>query len=79
MDVTNAFLHGDLYENIYMKLPTGYTYEGCRIQVIVDDSSVSKPPPNLVCNLNISLYGLRQSPRLWFAKFATTLINQGYL
>lgn len=49
MDVTNAFLHGDLSKNIYMKLPTGYTYEGYRIEVTYDDSHVSKPPSNLVC------------------------------
>ena len=78
MDVTNAFLHGDLSETIYMKLPPGYTHTGCRIELLEENSSIPKPPVNLVCRLTKSLYGLRQSPRLWFAKLSTTLLNQNY-
>ena len=32
-----------------------------------------------VCLLKKSLYGLKQSPRQWYRKFDSVMINQGYL
>lgn len=62
MDVTNAFLNRELLEDIYMKLPTGYTHFGCRLTTLTDPSKLSKPDPTLACKLHKSIYGLKQAP-----------------
>ena len=56
MDVKTSFLHGDLEEEIYMKHLEGFAVKGKK---------------ELVCKLKKSLYGLKQSPRMWYQKFDT--------
>ena len=61
MDVVTAFLNGKLEEEIYMEQPDGYIQPG---------------KEHLVCKLQKSLYGLKQSPRCWntaFREFMTLL------
>ena len=62
-DVKNAFLHGDLEEEVYMRQPPGFTLG----------------PPGTVCRLRKSLYGLKQSPRMWFGRFSSVMKAEGYL
>jgi hypothetical protein len=63
LDVKNAFLHGDLQEEVYMEIPHGY----------------SKPEMvGKVCRLRKSLYGLKQSPRACFDRFRRALCGMGF-
>jgi hypothetical protein len=63
LDVKNAFLHGDLQEEVYMEIPPG----------------LSKPETvGKVCRLKKSLYGLKQSPCAWFDRFRCALCSMGF-
>jgi len=77
MDVTNAFLHGDVEEEVYMKLPQGYRGEGELILYANKSSSMAYFPPQTVCKLHKSLYGLKQAPRQWFSKLSSSLLSFG--
>lgn len=63
MDVHNAFLHGDLDEEVYIKFPPGFR---------TSDATQ-------VCRLHKSLYGLKQAPRCWFAKLSESLKEYGFI
>ncbi|KAL6142291.1 hypothetical protein ACLB2K_060574 [Fragaria x ananassa] len=63
MDVKNAFLHGDLEEDVYMRLPPGHPRE---------------QEARMVCKLHKALYGLKQSPRAWHSKLSLVLLASGF-
>ncbi|KAK8923657.1 hypothetical protein KSP39_PZI019078 [Platanthera zijinensis] len=63
LDVKNAFLHGNLDEEVYMTLPPG----------LISSGSEGK-----VCKLKKALYGLKQSPRAWFGRFHKAMVSFGY-
>jgi hypothetical protein len=54
LDVKNIFLHRDLEEEVYMKIPPGF----------INNQTLGK-----ICKLKKSLFGLKWSPRAWFDRF----------
>ncbi|KAL6289760.1 hypothetical protein ACE6H2_007270 [Prunus campanulata] len=63
LDVTNAFLHGHLTEEVFMTQPPGF-------------EDLQKP--NYVCKLHRSLYGLKQAPRAWYEELHDALLSLGF-
>ncbi|KAL4291205.1 hypothetical protein GQ457_14G013760 [Hibiscus cannabinus] len=64
MDVKNAFINGNLKEEVYMKIPHGLSVVG---------------GTKKVCRLNRSLYGLMQSHRAWFERFTKVLLKHNFV
>ncbi|GKA49709.1 putative RNA-directed DNA polymerase [Tanacetum coccineum] len=62
LDVNNTFLHGDLEEEVYMKIPQGFKSE----------------KETRVCRLRKSIYGLKQASQNWYHKFTKALVEMGY-
>lgn len=63
LDVSNAFLHGVINEDVFMKQPLGYK---------------DTTHPDYVCKLTKALYGLRQAPRARYAMFSSYLLQLGF-
>jgi len=63
LDVKNAFLHGDLHEEVYMEILPGFATAQTKGKVL---------------RLKKSLYGLKQSPKAWFDRFKRAMCSMGY-
>jgi hypothetical protein len=70
MDVKSAFLHGDIDEQVYVELPTGWEL----FPDVFDAES-----GECVLHLQKALYGLKQSPRLWQLTLKAALEKLGYI
>ena len=64
VDVTTAFLNGELEEEVYMRQPEGFVTPG---------------KEHLVCRLKKSIYGLKQSPRCWNTALDSHLKEMGFV
>ena len=63
-DVKTAFLNGDLEETVLMKQPEGFEVLG---------------KEHMECQLNKSLYGLKQAAKAWNEKLHKTLLKHGFV
>uniref|UniRef100_A0A2N9HBX8 Reverse transcriptase Ty1/copia-type domain-containing protein n=1 Tax=Fagus sylvatica TaxID=28930 RepID=A0A2N9HBX8_FAGSY len=63
IDIQNAFLHGNLTEQVFMSQPPGYQNPNY---------------PTHVCLLQKAIYGLKQAPRAWFSRLSSRLIAFGF-
>ncbi|KAM1720017.1 hypothetical protein ACFX13_022017 [Malus domestica] len=68
MDVITAYLYGELDTDIYMKVP-----EGLKLP-----EATNKPRGMFSIKLRRSLYGLKQSGRMWYNRLSEYLIKEGY-
>lgn len=75
MDVTNAFLHGDLDEEVFMTLPHKYDF----LKSLQSSSPCPSNPSPHVCKLRKSLHGLKQAPRKWVLKFSQAMQEAGFV
>ena len=63
MDVKTAFLNSELREEVYVEQPDGYVIQG---------------KESMVCRLNKTLYGLKQSPRVWWQNIDAFFESLGF-
>ncbi|GJT46040.1 copia protein [Tanacetum coccineum] len=67
MKVVTAYLYGSIDNDIYMKIPEGFK---------IPDSLSSKPKEMCSIKLQRSLYGLKQSGRMWYNRLSDYLIKK---
>jgi len=62
LNVKNAFLHGHLSKEVYMKQPPGFVHPN---------------KPHYVCRLKKAIYGLKLAPHAWVHHFSGFLLSHG--
>ena len=67
VDISTAFLNGDIDAEVYMKVPEGLEIEG--------DPRPGEDPKRWVVRLLKGLYGIKQGPRIWALKLHSVLTS----
>ena len=70
MNVVTTYLYGSLDANVYMKILEGF---------ILPEAMNSKPRSMYSIKLQRSLYGLKQSGRMWYNHLSQYLLKEGYV
>lgn len=91
LNISNAFLHWFLKDEIYMEQPQefidslnpDFVYK--LHKSLKDDINMEQPQeffdslnPDFVYRLHKSLYGIKQAPRTWFTRLSNALLNLGF-
>ena len=70
MDVIITYLFGSMDNDIYMKIPEGFK---------LPEANCTKPRSMYSIKLQRSLYGLKQSGRMWYNRLSEYLLKEGYV
>ena len=70
MDVVTVYLYGSIDTNVYIKIS-----EGFKLPKVIN----SKPQSMHSIKLQLSLYGLKQSGRMWYNRLSQYLLKEGYV
>ena len=87
LDVTTAFLYGDIDQETYMELPEEFEQTLNTIALRETDPEIQKRSlgmlrqlrkGNQVCKLKRAIYGLKQAGRQWHCKLSEVLLTAGF-
>ena len=70
IDVITAYLYGSIDSDIHMKIPEGFK---------LPEAVSTKPRSMFAIKLQRSLYGLKQSGRMWYNRLSEYLLKEGYV
>ena len=69
MDIVATYLYGSLDKDIHMKIPEGFT---------MPKAFCNEPRSVYSIKLQKSLYGLKQSDRMWYNRLNECLLKRGF-
>ena len=70
VDISTAFLNGEIDKEVYMRIPDGFEVEG--------KPRDGEDPKRWVVRLLKGLYSIKQGPRLWALKLHSVLSSIGF-